>query len=75
MKLFQRPCRDIKSRNAEVFFSFRDAHPEVSLEDYFHYYEEELKLLRVGTSPSTWQAGHLAATDHKDVLTIVEVLK
>ena len=75
MKLFQKPDRDIKSRIAQTFFGITDDRSDLSLEEYFCYYEEELELLRIGTSPSTWQAGHLAANDHEDVLAIVEAVK
>lgn len=52
-----------------------DETPDLSLEQFFDCYEEELELLRVGTSRITWQAAHLAANDYEDIIAIVEALK
>lgn len=75
MKLFQKPDREIQRRIAIAFFNAEGDLPEESLVQYFQYYEEELRLLRVGTSPSTWEAGHLAATEHEDIIEIVQLLQ
>jgi hypothetical protein len=75
MKLFQKPDRDVQRRIARVFFNATGDLAEESLDQYFQYYEQELRLLRLGTAPSTWQAGHLAATDHEDIIEIVRALQ
>lgn len=75
MKLFQSPSQNVRSRIAKAYFAIDDPLSQDSLEEYFDYYEEELKLLRIGTSPSTWQAGHLAADSHEDIIEIVQILR
>ncbi len=72
MKLFQRPSQEVRLRKTHELF--RQDHPD-SIHYYFDYYEEEISLLRLCASPALWQAGHLAAKEHEDIIAIVQALR
>jgi hypothetical protein len=76
MKIFQKPSLEVKSKiTACLFAGGKDDVSADAFVEYFEYYEEELKLLRVGANPNTWQAGHLAVDQHEDVVEVVKLLK
>jgi hypothetical protein len=76
MKIFQEPSLEVKSKiTACLFARGKDDVSADAFAKYFEYYEEELRLLRVGANPNIWQAGHLAVDQHEDVVEVVKLLR
>lgn len=76
MTIFSKPSSAIKTRlTAEWFGIANKDNAGTVLEGFFDYYEEELKLLRVGASEDTWLGACLAVKEHEDILTVVQFLR
>lgn len=71
LSLLEKPRDDTKLAILSAFFhTTGDWQIIGSYENYFNYYEDELKRLRIGIATPFWLATRLAAKTHEDILHI-----
>lgn len=77
MTIFTKLRGDVRTKLAKELFEVRDnkSLDAADLLAYFQYYEEEIRLLRIGASENNWMAAHLAVQSHEDILEIICMLK